>query len=138
LLAAFRDREKELLRHGLSPEQAQVLFVAQALGNRCTPAEMARILVRQPHTVSAIINRMVKKGFIKKVKDMERKNWVRVVVTKKGERAAEIARKRDPIPRILGVLNQQERQVFHDYLERILTKASDELGLNRDNLPPVD
>jgi len=67
--AVFRDREKELQRCGLSPEQAQVLFVAQALGNKSTPAEIARILIRQPHTVSVIINRMENKGLIKKVKD---------------------------------------------------------------------
>jgi MarR family multiple antibiotic resistance transcriptional regulator len=136
--AVFRDREKELLIRGLSPEQAQVLFVAQALGNKGTPAEIARILVRQPHTLSAIINRMSSKGLINKVKDMEYKNWIRVVVTEKGKKAAAIARKGDPISRILGVLNQEERQVFHEYLERILAKASDELGLNRDNLQPSD
>lgn len=112
--------------------------MAKALGNKCTPAKMSRILVRQPHTVSAIIDRMVKNGFLKKVKDMERKNWVRVIVTEKGEKAAAIARKGDPIPRVLGVLNQKELQVFHNYLERILTKAIDELALNRDNLPPSD
>ena len=66
--------------------------MAKALGNKCTPAKMSRILVRQPHTVSAIIDRMVKNGFLKKVKDMERKNWVRVIVTEKGEKAAAIAK----------------------------------------------
>jgi MarR family multiple antibiotic resistance transcriptional regulator len=136
--AVFRDREKELQRYGISPEQVQVLFVVQALGNKCTPAELARILVRRPHTVSALIDRMAKKGLINKVKDMEQKNWVRIVVTEKGEKSIVIARKRDPISRVLGVLTQEERQVFHKYLERILTKASNELGLNTDNLPPCD
>jgi len=136
--ALFRVREKELQRYDLSPEQVQVLFVAHALGNKCTPAEMARILVRRPHTVSALINRMESKGLIKKVKDMERKNWVRVLVTEKGEKAVAIARKRDPISRVLGELDKEERQLFHKYLERILTKSSDELGLNKDNLPPSE
>ena len=136
--AVFRYREKELQRRNLTPEQVQVLYVAQALGEKCTPAEMARILVRRPHTMSAIINRMVTNGLLKKVKDMDRKNWVRVVVTEKGTKAITIARKGDPMPKVLGVLNPKERQVFHEYLERILSKASDELGLNRDILPPSD
>jgi MarR family transcriptional regulator, multiple antibiotic resistance protein MarR len=136
--ALFRDREKELMKHGLTPEQAQVLFVVQALGSKCTSSEISRILVRQPHTVSAIINRMEERGFVKKVRDMQKKNWVRVAITEKGEKAAAVARKVDPIPRVLGVLNQEERQIFRDYLERILSRAREDLGLTRDNLPLSD
>jgi MarR family transcriptional regulator, multiple antibiotic resistance protein MarR len=136
--AVFRDREKELQRYDLSPEHVQALFVAHALGEKCTPAEMARIMVRRPHSISALIDRMVKKGLIKKVRDMERKNWVRIVVTEKGEKAVQVALKRDPVSHDLGILNPEERQKFHEYLEKILDKASDHLGWNRDNLPPSD
>jgi MarR family transcriptional regulator, organic hydroperoxide resistance regulator len=135
---SFRAREKELQRYNLTPEQAQVLLIANALDNKGTPAEISRNLVRQPHTISALVNRMARKGLVSKVKDLERKNMVRVALTKKGEKALEISAKGGPIRRILGVLDERERREFHDYLERIMQKSRDELGLDRDTLPPSD
>jgi DNA-binding MarR family transcriptional regulator len=131
----FRSRERELQRYGLTPEQSQVLFVTQSLKNRATPAAISRLLLRQPHTVSAIVDRMAKKGLIKKSKDLERKNMVRVSLTEKGKDAYELTTKRGPIHRILGSLSKDERQEFHDYLERIMSKAREELGMDRDELP---
>jgi DNA-binding MarR family transcriptional regulator len=134
----FRARERELQRYGLTPEQSQVLFVTQALKNKATPAAISRLLLRQPHTVSAIVDRMAKKGLIKKSKDLERRNMVRVTLTDKGKEAYELTTKRGPIHRILGTLNRDERKEFHVYLERVLAKSREELGMDRDELPPSD
>ena len=134
----FRARERELQRYGLTPEQSQVLFVTQALKNKATPAAISRLLLRQPHTVSAIVDRMSKKGLIKKTKDLERKNMVRVSLTDKGKEAYELTTKRGPIHRILGTLNKEERKAFHGYLERVLSRSREELGMDRDDLPPSD
>ena len=131
----FRAWEKELQRYGLSPEQAQVLFLTEALGSKATPAEMSRLLLRQPHTVSSLLERMAKKGLVKKVKDLERKNLVRVVLTEKGKEAYAVSAKRGPVRRILGVLNEDERKQFGRYLEGIMAKAREELHMDRDELP---
>jgi DNA-binding MarR family transcriptional regulator len=133
-----RARKKELQRYGLTPEQAQVLFVAKALGNRATPAEISRLILRQPHTVSTIVDRMQKKGLVKKIKDLERKNMVRVSLTKKGSEAYALTTKRGPIHRILGALNHAEREEFHEHLWRVMMKAREELGIDRDDLPSSD
>jgi DNA-binding MarR family transcriptional regulator len=124
-----------LQRYGLSPEQAGLLFVVRAVGNKATPAELARHLIRQPHSVSALIDRMAKNGLVIKVKDMERKNLVRVMITEKGQTAYELSTKRGPIHRIMQTLNAEEKRVFRGYLERILTKARQEIGLDQDKLP---
>lgn len=131
----FRAREKELQRYQLTPEQAQVLMVVHTMEGRATPAELSRILLRQPHSVSALINRMQSKGLVKKVKDLERKNMVRVTLTKKGEQAYEVTCKRGPIHRILGSLDEGEREDFQQCLDKIMEKARNELGLDRDELP---
>jgi MarR family transcriptional regulator, organic hydroperoxide resistance regulator len=136
--AVFRAREKELQRYGLSPEQTGLLFVVRALGDKATPAELSRHLLRQPHTVSALIDRMAKGGLVKKVKDLERKNLVRVLITEKGQSAYELSTKRGPIHRIMQTLNQEEKRIFRGYLERILARARKEIGMDRDNLPASD
>ncbi len=134
----FRAREKELQRYDLTPEQAQVLFLAQGIDSKATPAEISRYILRQPHSVSAIVDRMVKKGLVTKVKDMERKNMVRVAITEKGRKAYELTTRRQSIRNILGALNEKDRAQFRNYLETIMAKAREELGLDRDNLPSSD
>jgi hypothetical protein len=60
------------------------------------------------------------------------------VLTKKGLEALEITSKRGPIHRILGSLSKDERRTFNASLEKIVVKAREELGLDRDLLPPSD
>lgn len=133
--AVFRAREKELQRYGVSPEQVGLLFVIQALGNRATPAALSRHILRQPHTVSALVDRMARRGLVKKVKDLDRKNLVRVVMTEKGQKTYELSTKRGPIHRIMNTLDTEERKQFRGYLERLLATARKEIGLDRDDLP---
>lgn len=133
--AVFRAREKELQRYGVSPEQVGLLFVVQALGNKATPAAISRHIIRQPHTVSALVDRMARRGLVKKVKDLDRKNLVRVVITEKGKKIFDISTKRGPIHRIMGTLSETEKQEFRSYLEKLLAKARKEIGLDRDELP---
>ena len=136
--AIFRAREKELQRYGVSPEQVGLLFVVQALGNKATPAAISRHIIRQPHTVSALVDRMARRGLVKKVKDLDRKNLVRVVMTEKGKKTYELSIKRGPIHRILGSLEAKERKEFRAILEKLFVKARKEIGLDRDELPPSD
>jgi DNA-binding MarR family transcriptional regulator len=134
--AIFRAREKELQRYGVSPEQVGLLFVVQALGNKATPATISRHIIRQPHTVSALVDRMARRGLVKKVKDLDRKNLVRVVMTEKGKKTYDISTKRGPIHRILGTLSPEEKKEFRSHLEKLLAKARKEIGLDRDELRP--
>jgi len=136
--AVFRAREKELQRYGISPEQVSLLFVVQALGNKATPAALSRYIIRQPHTVSALVDRMARRGLVKKVKDLDRKNLVRVVMTEKGQKTYELSTKRGPIHRIMGSLSKEEKKNFKNYLERIMAKARKEIGMDRDELPPSE
>ncbi len=133
--AVFRAREKELQRYGITPEQVSLLFVVKAKDNKVTPADLARYLIRQPHTVSALVDRMAKRGLVKKVKDLERKNLVRVSITEKGQRAYEQSTKRGPIHRIMGELDPGEKKKFRRYLETIYAKARQEIGMDQERLP---
>jgi DNA-binding MarR family transcriptional regulator len=131
----LRAREKELQRYGISPEQASLLFMVQALENKATPTALSRHLLRQPHTLSAMVDRTAKRGLVKKVKDLERKNLVRVEITEKGLKAYEHSTKRGPIHRVMGELTPEEKKKFRRYLEKIYAQARREIGMDRDRLP---
>jgi DNA-binding MarR family transcriptional regulator len=130
--AIYRAREKELFRYGVSPEQVGVLFVIQALGSKSTPSEIARCILRQPHSVSALIDRMAEKGLVKKVHDLDKKNLVRISMTEKGRKAYEYSTRRGPIHRIMATLSQEERSLFRNMLQKLQNQARKEIGLDRE------
>ena len=131
----LRAREKELQRYGISPEQASLLFMVQALENKATPTALSRHLLRQPHTLSALVDRTAKRGLVRKVKDLDRKNLVRVEITEKGVKAYDQSTKRGPIHRIMAELTPEEKRKFRKYLEKIYAQARREIGMDRDSLP---
>jgi hypothetical protein len=57
------------------------------------------------------------------------------VITEKGQKTYELSTKRGPIHRIMGSLDAKEKKEFRIYLERLLSKARKEIGLDRDELP---
>jgi MarR family transcriptional regulator, organic hydroperoxide resistance regulator len=134
----FRARELELQRYGLTPEQAIILHIIHNSKEKLTPADVARLIFRRPHTVSAMLDRMEEKGFINKATDSNRKNMIRIEMTEKGDEAYGLTTKRGPIHRIMGTLEKEERDRLSQSLDNIITKTSDELGINRDNLPSSD
>jgi len=69
-VAATRARGNELRKFGISRMQATVLFWLKTMNGSVTPAELSRLLFREPHTVFSLLNRMEKQGLVKKVKDL--------------------------------------------------------------------
>ena len=127
--AMHHNREKELALYGLSPIMAATLFIIQAIGEKPTPAEIARWLFRQPHSVTGLLNRMVKEGLITKTKDLDKKNLVRISITEKGKIAYEQSRNHESIRRILSVLSREEQEQLRSTLGKLRKKALEELEL---------
>jgi DNA-binding MarR family transcriptional regulator len=119
-------REDELRKFGISMMQAAVLFIVKAIKGPATPAEISRWLFREPHTVSGLLNRMEKQGLVKKVKDLERKNLIRVEITDKGEEGYRRSRGLQSIHRILSSLSQEERDNLRASLRTLRDKALEE------------
>ena len=132
--AMYRARAKELFQYGITPEEVALLFVVQAVGYRATPTRISRLLVREPHSVSSLLTRMQKRGLVSKVKDLERKNLVRVVITEKGRQAYYHSMERKSIRRILSVLSEEERRQLRVYMKKLRDKAFEELGIARGSL----
>ncbi|MDM7999770.1 MAG: MarR family transcriptional regulator [Dehalococcoidia bacterium] len=85
--ALYRLREMELDRVGLSLSQAAALYFLKTSPEPLTPMKISRLIHKQPHTTAALLRRMESRGLIKRTRDLHRKNWVRVSLTRKGEAA---------------------------------------------------
>lgn len=133
-----RVRDLELQRYKITQEQVLILHVVNNYEGKLTPSEISRLIFEMPHTISVIINRMAGKGLIKKERDPDRRNLVRVSITEKGKEIYKLTTKRGPIHRILSSLSEDEREQFSRIMMKITTKASEELGLNIDRFPSSD
>ena len=122
-------RDKELRRYGISTIEAAVLFSVQSIGDKATPAEISRWLLRKPHSVSGLLKRMERKGLIKKAKDLNRKNLVRVSLTEKGKHAYCHSTERKFIHKVMSALTEEERQQLKSYLERLRTTTIKHIGI---------
>ena len=129
--AIYKAREKELARFGLSSITAAALFIVEAINVPATPAEISRWLFREPHSVTGLLNRMEKQGLVRKTKDLEKKNLVRVTLTDKGREAHELSSHRAVIHRILSVLSEEQRQQLTSCLQTLLDMALGELRMDR-------
>jgi len=119
----FKRRERELLPYNLTPEQCEILYIVKNLGNEAFTSKIARLMLREVHTISSIVSRMVERGLLTKTKDVKYKNMIRVALTKKGSEAQCQSEERNSIHQILSSLNEEERQQLWDYLKVILDKG---------------
>ena len=72
-----RARNLELAKFGLNMPQIEVLCFLKDSKEPMTPMRLARMMHKQPHTVSALVHRMEARGLVSTKKDMTRKNWLR-------------------------------------------------------------
>jgi DNA-binding MarR family transcriptional regulator len=125
---AFVSRSVELRRHSVTPMQAAVLDIIQNIGRKATPAEISRHLIRQPHSVSSLIDRMEADGLVRRVKDLDRKNLVRVKMTQKGKTVYSRLSERRTIHDMMADLSEEERQQMIQALVKIQTRIHQNIG----------
>ena len=82
--AASRAASKRFRPLGVSFQQVYVLLILARSASAPTCSDISRIVMRRPHTVTALLNGMQRAGLIKRVKDKKNQKLVRIVMTKKG------------------------------------------------------
>lgn len=125
--ALQRVRDKELRKLALSPGAADLLFAVKAIGSEATPAQISRWTFRQEHSVAGLLNRLEARGLVRRARDLDRKNLVRVSLTRKGEEAFRAAWETSATKRLMSGLTAEQREQLTSYLCALRDKALDEL-----------
>lgn len=112
-------------KHGLTTEQYAVLVTMKHLGNPTRPTDVAKWLERSTNSVSIIIERMVKAGLIKRVRDKSDRRVVQLTITSKGENALKPATLAglEFIQRVLSPLSREDRYTLVALLETLKYEA---------------
>ena len=126
-------RERELIPLNLSATAADILFLVDAMGEDVTPAKITRMVLREPHSVGGILLRMEKHGLLKRARDMEYKNQIRITLTAEGETALKKAMKLDGTTHILSRLSSDQQKQLRATLTALKEAGMKELHLNPKN-----
>ena len=118
-----RARNLELAKSGLNIPQASVLYCLKTSKEPLTPMRLARMMHKQPHTVSALVHRMEAQGLVSTKKDMKRKNWLRVSLTKKGEEALKRWSTATVVPDALNCLTKKETEMLYTITKKLHNKG---------------
>jgi DNA-binding MarR family transcriptional regulator len=137
--AIFKARELELEQYGISLVQSAVMFVIHTSGGKTRPAEIARWLVREPHSISGLLSRMEKAGLLQREPDPERKNAVSIVLTAEGRDICNKTFQRESVNQVFAGLSDGERQELMGLLIKLRDRAlKDRRVRNRPPFPTVD
>ena len=121
-------RAKELRKYNANPAQASILHVLHVFGNGFMPADIARKLIRKPHSISEMLQKMKKNGLVKIIRNNEIRNRRLVILTEKGCELYAKTTLRKSIHKVLSVLSEEEKQQLHLYLQKLKDSALKELG----------
>jgi len=107
--------------HGLTTEQYAVLVSIEYLGEPAKVTDVARWLERSTNSVSMIIDRMVKAGLVKRVRDRKDRRAVCLSITSKGKNALKPATLGglEFIRKILSPLSSEDKRTFVSQLETL-------------------
>lgn len=137
--AVNKARTKELENYDITIRQSAVLGAVLRSTNTVTPTELSKELFLEHNSISAQIKRMEADGLIRKVKDLDRKNLVRIEVTEKGSRIYQKAKNRKSIEYIMSVLTEEEKLQLWSILVKLRGQAVKKLRIKNFELyPPVD
>ena len=117
-------RRKELKKYGLSLEQVGVLDVVKVCNNYAKPADIARIMFREPQCIFPILEKLKDCGIINITTDEQKKNIRRVSLTPKGEVIYKKTTSTNCTRKIISTLSYEKRQNLQLYLKELITSAA--------------
>ena len=116
----MKAKQSHVEKFGLTATEFHLLLVVDQLGDRATPAELSRVLVRKPSSTTTLLNRMTKRGLVRRVNHPYNiGNVKKVVMTKKGRDSFELARQDDVTLKIMQTMPEQDFEKLWLLLEEL-------------------
>jgi DNA-binding MarR family transcriptional regulator len=112
--------------HKLTTERYVVLVTIKYLDGPVRTTDVARWLGRSPNSISMMVDRMVKAGLLRRVRDRNDRREVRLVITSKGETALEPATLAgwEFIKEILSKVSSDDGHTLMRLLDRLQYEAA--------------
>jgi DNA-binding MarR family transcriptional regulator len=125
--AIHKVRERELTRFGITPVQAGTLFAIHNLGDQATISRIGLRIMRKPHSVLNLLQRLEKHGMVKKQKSGNGRTPATYRLTPKGQEAYLCSEKRVSLHRALSALSDAEKQNLTAYLRKTMARTFEDM-----------
>ncbi len=138
--AAMRAMEIELGKRQTTLAQTDVLLILSMSKVPLSPGEISSYVFREKHSVSALLSRMQRAGYVRKVRSKKDQRVVKIQIQPKGKELLDRA-----LPVILGYardilvarFSDKEIKQFDKYLKGLRDVALQELGTEARSVPPT-
>ena len=122
------------MEYNITSEQYDVLASVKYLSDRVNITDIATWLRRSTNSISMLVDRMVKAGLVRRVRDKTDRRVVYVTLTSKGENILELASPPcwEFIKEILSPLSYEDIRTFVTLFEAINRKALEFLNPGKD------
>lgn len=122
--------DKVFGKHGITTEQHSVLMAIKYIKGPVKPTDVGRWLDRNTNSVSLIVDRMVKAGLVRRIRDLPDRRSVRLVITNKGKGILDQATIAgwQLVLEILSGLPEEEIRTLIRLLETVREKAIEYLN----------
>jgi DNA-binding MarR family transcriptional regulator len=121
--AMLRVRDSELSKRGLTAVEAGALHIIYVIGDKATPAMISKSMLRQHHSVTALLKRMENKGLVMRIESPDRKNTWIISLTEKGHEAYNNSNVGDSLYELMTALQEDEKRQLEEYLTKLRDKA---------------
>ncbi len=125
--AIARLRGMELTQFGVTIEQSSILRTLYEGGGSLTTKELEEDNMRQPNSISILVNRMIKMGLVKREKTKSGKRY-KIILTQEGENVIKKVTLAS-IEMTFSSLTIIEQQHLAEYLNKLLESARELLGI---------
>ncbi len=135
----FNLEDRVFSEFGLTAEQYTVLVAIKYFDDPVRPTDIGRWVGHKVNTVSMIVDRMVKAGLVKRIRDLPDRREVRLVITSKGEQAFKPATPAgwSLIEDIMSSLSDEDKRTLIKLLEKVRDKALQHLSPDVDTRESV-
>lgn len=134
--AIMRVRDSELSKRGLTAVEAGAMHVIHVIGDMATPAMISKCMMRQHHSVTALLKRMENKGLVTRIGSPVRKNTWIISLTEKGQELYDNSNIGDSLYELMSVLTDDEKRQFEEYITKLRDKAITYATSLQVQLPP--
>ena len=126
----FNLEDRVFNEFGLTAEQYTVLVAIKYFDDPVRPTDIGRWVGHKVNTVSMIVDRMVRAGLVKRIRDLPDRREVRLVITGKGEQAFKPATPAawGLIEDIMSSLSEPDKRILVKLLEKVRDRALQHLS----------
>ena len=123
VLLMTNTRRNELVNLDITPQQIGVMRFIQKFQTPCTIIQLREVMKRSNSSLVAVINRLERKGLVKRYADAQSRKYTRVQITEKGRELYNKAVDLNAFSLILSSLSVEERQQLKSYINTLSDAA---------------